>query len=568
MLRPTGWCPNLSAVGHGRPAVACSELASALNSLTRLAEYTILGVLPDLAGMDHCLAVLGYQHGQPRPEVKGITVKRRRIMKARNLWCLALVACVLGLLGTATDVQAVYWVYSSYRVAAIPNYVGSGGWPGALNGGFPRVANWDVVWTGPAATNMEIFRFDGNATTQLTTTGNPLGSFGSFIDGPDVVNMSDDGTNYQLWHHNLTTASSTQLTSYGDLLLRRINDSHYPNVALEVMDQWLGGPWIPSFVKVELWDGSKIVQLSSRTYNVGPKVGVYNVVWQAYGAATAGDIFMYNITSGTTTQLTSRAPWSHGWPEYSEPFITWSATDGSASDVTLYKPSTIPFVQQIAYSTTSQYQFPLGITATPTRADVFWAWNDDTQGYGVYYYRYDSINPPHTFSTKLFTPMLPHFVCDDIAVCSSHVAFVINDPGGGQYTVYLWDIVNGGPIQTIGSGMSPAPVYLDITKQSFPPYGDVPVVVWEENLGGPTKAFIATRPVCTTQILGDLDKDCEVTNNDFTLLSAAWGSSGPGLPEDLDGSGTVDAGDLAILVSNWLSCNLQPLIFRGAVTFP
>ena len=489
-------------------------------------------------------------------------------MKARMRVFSAMVALCVVIVGVGRDVHGTHWVYTNYYSTTIPSYVGSGGWPGALSGGFPRVANWDAVWTGPAATNLEIFRFDGSVTSQLTTTGNPLGSFSALIHGADVVNMSDDGTNYQLWHHNLTSSSSTQLTSYGDSLLRRINDYHYPNVALEVMDQWLGGPWIPTFVKVDLWDGTKIVTLSSRTYNVGPQVGVYNVVYQAYGAATARDIFLYNIPSGTTTQLTSRAPWSHDWPEYSEPFIAWSATNGSASDVTLYKPGIIPFVQQIGYSTSVQSQMPIAITATPTRADVFWAWTDDVTGYGVYYYRYDSVNFPHTFSTKLFTPTLPHFVCDDIAACSTHVAFVIHDPGSGQYTVYVWDIVNGLAAQAVGSGISPAPVYVDISNQWFAPFGGVPLVVWEENLGGPTTAFIATRPVCPTQVPGDIDNDCEVNNDDFTLLSAAWGSSGVGLPEDLDGSGTVDIGDLIIMANNWLACNLQPLIFRGAVTYP
>ncbi len=51
---------------------------------------------------------------------------------------------------------------------------------------------------------------------------------------------------------------------------------------------------------------------------------------------------------------------------------------------------------------------------------------------------------------------------------------------------------------------------------------------------------------------GDLDNSGDVDAGDLAILIAAWGSMNPAA--NLDGMGTVDAGDLAILIASWGPC--------------
>jgi hypothetical protein len=46
----------------------------------------------------------------------------------------------------------------------------------------------------------------------------------------------------------------------------------------------------------------------------------------------------------------------------------------------------------------------------------------------------------------------------------------------------------------------------------------------------------------------DLNGDGSVNASDLAILLGNWGGAGAG---DINGSGTVDAADLAILLSNW-----------------
>jgi len=58
---------------------------------------------------------------------------------------------------------------------------------------------------------------------------------------------------------------------------------------------------------------------------------------------------------------------------------------------------------------------------------------------------------------------------------------------------------------------------------------------------------------CAASCAGDLDGTGAVGSGDLAILLAAWGSSDAAA--DLDGSGTVGSGDLAVLLAAWGSCN-------------
>ncbi|MHC4617681.1 MAG: hypothetical protein ACYTEQ_07995, partial [Planctomycetota bacterium] len=115
-------------------------------------------------------------------------------MKWRNG---AKVAVILLLVVAVGSVARAVKVCPSYYTVALPNYNGGAGLPGALYGGYPKVAGWNVVWTEWTPDplwgfNKEIFLFDGNSTTQLTSTTTQYGNFGPFVsDANNVVYIGD-----------------------------------------------------------------------------------------------------------------------------------------------------------------------------------------------------------------------------------------------------------------------------------------------------------------------------------------------------------------------------------------
>ena len=61
------------------------------------------------------------------------------------------------------------FVCPRYHTVAIPNFSAGGG-PGKTTGGYPKVDQWNVVWTGQVGGKAEIFLFDGANTTQITSS--------------------------------------------------------------------------------------------------------------------------------------------------------------------------------------------------------------------------------------------------------------------------------------------------------------------------------------------------------------------------------------------------------------
>ena len=140
-------------------------------------------------------------------------------------------------------------------------------------------------------------------------------------------------------------------------------------------------------------------------------------------------------------------------------------------------------------------------------------------------------------------------------------------PGGGPYEIYVYDLVNLGTPQRIATGVSSGPVWVQISTKLIPPYGYIPVVIWEENLGDVyPQVYMATRPNCTACLTADFDNDCGVNATDQAIMGLHWG-----LPNscDLNGDNIVNFLDYQILAGQWLQCNVQPAIYcwMGA-TFP
>ncbi|UCG49445.1 MAG: hypothetical protein JSU94_06610 [Phycisphaerales bacterium] len=468
---------------------------------------------------------------------------------------------------------------SSWHTVQLPGYSGSSGWPGATDTGAPRVTGWEVVWTGRVpnpvwGTVAEIFFFDGSSSRQLSTCQQRLGAFGGYIfdatyiaDSNNVVWIEDDGQNYDVFGYDTAkNKGPTQLTFTADAHLKRISDFHDPYVVVECMDQWIGGPWVPTYVDIHLYDvkKNKSVVLNPRTHNLGAQVSNYRVVWQAYNSFGGSmDIFLHDILPGSTVQLTNWPTWLHYSPSLSDPYLAWWGFEPTLNQYKIFFShlKSILSWSDIATSNALQQQQLMVRVSVP---HVIWAWNDDTEGYGIYHYRY---SPPFSTTTRIW-PMTPHEpgMCEWMDASGSYAAFSWNK-GGEMHEIYVYDLVNGGPPQLATMHFGPSPVFVQVSSRQVGGI-NAPVVVWESYNPGSmvNEGFISMRPVCDPQPKADFNSDCTVDLLDYVFMCSHWG---PGSAADLTGDGRTDFADMAILFSEWLNCAIQPPIFRGSgATFP
>jgi hypothetical protein len=206
-----------------------------------------------------------------------------------------------------------------------------------------------------------------------------------------------------------------------------------------------------------------------------------------------------------------------------------------------------------------------------TQKYVVWSWSDDILPHDNVHYHDHS--PPFPLTTQIYPTQPSHLLekVDCIDASYPYAAFSVGSPSSpppSPYEIYLYDLVNMGTVSRIAMGQTTSPVFVRLSTKLWPPYGYVPVVVWETDLGGlANQAFMATRPVCSPQPRADFNNDCAVTAWDMAYLAARWGQANT--PADIDGDGTVWLGDLAILTSEWLNCNISPPIWRWqGLTFP
>lgn len=478
---------------------------------------------------------------------------------------MMLILCaVLGV----SSVAAAQVVCTNYHTVALPNYSGLGGNPGSLAGGYPHVSQYDVVWTGwtgPLPPGVggrpEIFRFDGTTTSQVTSNINASGNWQPFISPLNrIVYIGDTGTANDLFMYDIGTGTATQLTfatGRWPMVVTDFSDhSISPRITVEVMDQWLGSPWAPTWITVDLWDGTQIITLSPRLFNYGSQVSPYRVVWHASNILWgAYDIFLYEMASTVTTQMTTAAPgWAWRDPQLSDPYIVWWGTDYSQTQITLCNLN-----QGISYRHTvascNSYKEPKLANAAE---HVVWSWANDSGIFDEVWHH--AHTPPFHLTTQIFPgPMDIHGTVDCIDASYPYAAFAVQMPGGGPYEIYVYDLVNLGTPQRVAMGISSSPIWLRISTKLIPPYGYIPVVIWEENLGSmAAQAYMATRPECSACVTADFTNDCGVNSADLAIMGTHWGQA-DGC--DLNGDNIINFADLLILTTQWLNCNVQPPIY-------
>lgn len=484
-------------------------------------------------------------------------------MKRCNYFKTKITLILLTVLGLCSLTQAQPLRSKNWHTAQLPGYSGGEGWPGLTDGGYLRIQDWKVVWTSrvpdpPWGVSPEIFLFDGNSTSQVTNVPYRLGNFGAFIDSNNVVWIGDDqGVDFDAFGYNINTNTTTQLTYTADTHLKRISDFCYPNVVVECMDRWLGAPPPgPTYVNLQFYDGSKMAALSPRTFNYGAQVSSSYVVWHAYNSLAPRDIFYYDISKGTTSQLTAAGLNDrHWWPTISGPNVVWEHYSFAGPSITT-SIKLCDLSSPGAITTIASSSDPNAMTPYPQvcGTKVVWSWRSNDTDSEIFLY---------DMKTGSTTPITNNNYDDWFpAISSSYVAWGV-ERGPDIYEIYVYDINSSTTHKIAPTGTTPLPpssIWSGWVQASSK------AIVWEAYNVSNTinEGFMAARPVCTSIPTGDFNRDCTVDSKDFAIMAGNWGPCPPVCPWDLNGNGKVDLADLGMLLSNWLVCNIQPPIFRGS----
>jgi hypothetical protein len=491
-------------------------------------------------------------------------------MKKRNHVRIEVALIFLLVLGICGLAQAAWKVCPNFHTVPIPNYVNAAGRPGLYRIGYPEVYGWNVVWTAivphpifPA--QRQIFLFDGANTTQVSNNPYQFGAYGPFISSSNnVVYIGDDaGVDFDVFRYNIGTGVTTQLTFTATTYFKWVSDFCDPYVVVGCSDQWPGAPPPnPTFSLVEFYDGTKTINLQPRTFNYGAQIAASGIVWYAYNSGSTSDIFYYNFLNKNISQLTTSSSWSYYDPQGSLNYFAWWGIDVSGTKIFFFTgtPNTI--------ASSNLQQWPVLGMSGP---HVVWAWTDDVTGMpSVYHYDYSLPIPGYTRIYPDLAPF-PWGWPMWLDLTGSYAAFAVW-LGGSDHEICLYDLVNRGPIMKIAKVTSNGPVWVRVSPTLYSPAAPASwTVVWDSiPVGGSSaEAFMATRPVCDPIPKADFTNDCTVDFQDISIMASCWGQTwSPGVPPDIDGNGTIGLGDLAILLSEWLNCNIQPPIYCGkGITF-
>ncbi len=155
------------------------------------------------------------------------SLEQGKKMKCKRIFSLILTVVIFGFLA-ANSAQATAWT-----VTQLSNDLGGG----------PHIYGSNVVWSGYDGSDMEIFLYDGNSTTQLTN--NSYNDYDPQVYGSNVVWMGEEG-------------------------------------------------W--SDAEVFVYDGNSITQLTNNSHiEYPPQVYGYNVVWYGFDGNDF-EIFLAQIT--------------------------------------------------------------------------------------------------------------------------------------------------------------------------------------------------------------------------------------------------------------------------------
>lgn len=404
----------------------------------------------------------------------------------------------------------------------------------------PRVSGWNVVWEEHYPNgNRDIFLFDGATTTQLSNSAytTPFGAMGPRIAGSNAAWAQDDGTTWQIFRHDVGTATTTQITTSPDA--DRLCDVSAGHII------WQSQPPMTTLDLIRLYDvatGTNIQAPSPNNVNSEPKVDGSFAVWLDWGP-TDSEVILYSINAGTYVQLTSNTL-SEFDPQISTSYVVWGVSDGNDDEIWLH---------DMSYATTTQITNNFYTDSEPRVSGSvlgsYIVWEGHPGAGDSEIFLYDIIART---TTQITNNSLPD---NDPEISGTTVTW--HRWTGTDHEIFIYDTLTTATTQLTN----------DLFDDGEPDVSGL-TVVWPRNDGNDHEIVMATKPICNPLPVGDFNRDCWVNKFDFAYLAQYWRQSWPNpwvmpVPSpDLDGDLDVDWADLAILRANWLVCNIQPPAFQ------
>ena len=200
-----------------------------------------------------------------------------------------------------------------------------------------------IVWTGweksyDGSWGAEIYLYDISTGITTEITNDVYDDWSPKIDGNKVVWYGFNGNDHEIYFYDITTGTTTQITN------NNFDDS----------DPKISGDYI-------IW-GGWVFENNTYTYNIylyfvatgtttiiaSGQVGLYDtdgkyVVWQGCNGECSGgndvEIYVYNISSGTTAQITNNNYFDY-YPLIDSGKVVWTGEDGVDEEIFMYDTAT------------------------------------------------------------------------------------------------------------------------------------------------------------------------------------------------------------------------------------
>jgi hypothetical protein len=243
------------------------------------------------------------------------------------------------------------------------------------NSYFPHISGSSIVWRGSDYDDREIFLYDGNRTTQLTNND-------TYDSDPQVSNshvawINRSGNDAEIVLHSRSTGATTQITE------NRLLDDN-----LQISGSTIA--WTTTYpteaytterdIRFSI-NGAEASTVSSRIDfdDFNPKISGSFIAFernQISGDAEDG-IYLYNITNGITSRLSSNSPNRISLGGISGSNVVWSEFDGNDNEIFLFNGS-----QTIQLTNNNVDDLDPQISSS----NVVWQrWNED-EGRSIYLY--------------------------------------------------------------------------------------------------------------------------------------------------------------------------------------
>jgi beta propeller repeat protein len=328
------------------------------------------------------------------------------------------------------------------------------------------IDNGRIVWASWDGSDYEIFLYDIRTRTTTQLTDNTTDDGGPDIDGERIVWVNWDGTTTEIFLYDINTHTTTQLTN---------------NTTMDFASQIDGEQivWIQeddhdfdTLVVYDILTGT-LTQITRRAPIGEFQIDNGKVVWAA-GPEIYSEIYLYDISSSTTTQLTDNT--TNDWfPQINGSQIVWLSGDPGetiylAPEVSYQKILLYDIYSQTTTQLTDDITFDYGPQIDNGR--VIW-WGGNARSAEIFLF---------DINTGTTTQITNNTTADDSRqIDGEQIVWW----GGTDFSrgIFLYDITTGTTVQLTSDTMDYPKAYLRLQDGQ---------VIWMRNDGNGNEIFLMT----------------------------------------------------------------------------